>query len=178
MSQTSQVRFANDYCRAPRNLRLQIDAWFALYRKLDGALGVVSLVGVGSAGTTSTISFKLGSDFSIDDFSAALKSLRSVESVVLLVSAGDVFLPLASLQLLSKTHAECNIIRISAANMTYEYRTLNWLIEFATAESLRRESTQIRSMTKEERIANLLAGFMGSLVRIQPVGSHENRASS
>ncbi len=138
MSQTTQLRFANEYSRAPRELRLQIDAAFALYRKQSDALGVVSLFGVGKPGFDSTLNIVLHPDsFSIEEFSTALKTFVSIDHCVLFVRAENVYPPVAALKLLAEINATCEVIRVSAASLSYEYRRLDRLIDFASAQSSR-----------------------------------------
>jgi hypothetical protein len=138
MCSTSQLRFVNDYSRAARELRLQINEAFALYHKQSNALGVISLIGVDATGVHLTANIALHPDsFSIDDFSAALKTFQSIEQCVLVVRAENVYPPVAALKLLAEINAKCEVIRVSAANMSFEFRPLARLIDFAVAQSTR-----------------------------------------
>jgi hypothetical protein len=175
MSQTSQLRFANEYSRAPRVLRLQIDAAFALYHKQNDALGVVSFFGVGKPGCDSTRNIVLHPDsFSIDVFAAALKAFESIDHCVLFVRAENVYPPVAALKLLAEINATCEVIRVSAANLSYEYRPLERLIDFASAQSSRCGSCS-RSANCS---AAALVGSLKTHIVVHAIASDGNNASA
>lgn len=138
MCETSQLRFINGYDRASRDLRLQIDQAFSLYQKQRELLGVVSLFGQTASGEVTTVNIGLDpASFSTKDFTAAVNSFATVELCILLVRAESVYPPLAALQLLADQHPKCEVIRVSTANMSFEFRPLDRLIEFASAQVTR-----------------------------------------
>ncbi|MDR3616565.1 MAG: hypothetical protein P4L53_23600 [Candidatus Obscuribacterales bacterium] len=138
MCQTPQLRFANEYSCAVRELRLQIDQALAFLNKQSDALGVVFLVGVDATDVHLTAKIVLHPDsFSIDEFNAVLKTFETIGLCVLVVRAENVYPPVVALKLLAEKSAKCELIRVSAANLSYQFCSLERLIEFAAAQSTR-----------------------------------------